>query len=66
MLTVIFKIYIGANAFVFSDENNIHQLFFQETQMCDIFDAYPELLCDDATYNLLDLWLPVYLTLCVD
>ena len=48
------------------DDNSFLGLFFQDKQMCDVFDAYPELLCVDATYKLLDLRLPVYLMLCED
>ncbi len=50
-----------------ADEENVFKgLFFQDKQMCDVFDAYPELLCVDATYKLLDLRLPVYLMLSED
>ena len=34
--------------------------------MLDVFQAYPELVCIDATYKLLELGLPAYLILCVD
>ena len=34
--------------------------------MKNAFQAYPELLCLDATYKLLELGLPVYLMLCED
>lgn len=34
--------------------------------MLESFNAYPELICLDATYKLLDLKLPVYLMLCED
>ena len=34
--------------------------------MTDTFNAYPELLCVDATYKLLNLKLTVYLMLCED
>ena len=34
--------------------------------MRDTFKAYPELLCLDATYKLLELRLPVYLMLSED
>ena len=30
------------------------------------FEAYPELVCLDATYKLLNLGLPVFLMLCED
>ena len=34
--------------------------------MRDTFKAYPELLCLDATYKLLELGLPVYIMLNMD
>lgn len=34
--------------------------------MLEAFEAYPELVCIDATYKLLELRLPVYLMLCED
>ena len=34
--------------------------------MKEAFAAYPELICLDATYKLLELGLPVYLMLCED
>ena len=34
--------------------------------MLAVFQAYPELVCIDATYKLLELGLPTYLMLCVD
>ena len=41
-------------------------LLFQEREMKTTFSAYPELLCLDATYKLLELGLPVYLMLSED
>lgn len=34
--------------------------------MQDAFAAYPELICIDATYKLLELGYPVYLIICED
>ena len=34
--------------------------------MIDTFRAYPELLCLDAIYKLLELGLPTYIMLCED
>ncbi len=34
--------------------------------MIEAFRAYPELVCVDATYKLLELRLPVYIMLCED
>ena len=42
------------------------RLYFQDHQMRSIFSAYPELLCVDATYKLLDLRLPLYIMLVED
>ncbi len=57
----------GASVEVYSDESkHFKGLFFQDKQMKEAFSAYPEFLCLDATYKLLDLGLPVYLMLCED
>ena len=48
------------------DQKNLKGLFFQDQQMIDTFRAYPELLCLDATYKLLELGLPTYIMLCED
>ena len=46
------------------EEENFLGLFFQDQQMKQAFDAYPELICLDATYKLLELGFPVYLMVC--
>ena len=52
---------------IYSDKDkNLKGLFFQDQQMKEAFQAYPELVCIDATYKLLELGLPVYLMLCED
>ena len=48
------------------EDNTFKGLFFQDKQMMQAFHAYPELLCLDATYKLLDLRLPIYLMLVED
>ena len=59
--------YIGASVEIYSDsERNLKGIFFQDQQMLECFKAYPELLCIDATYKLLELGLPVYLMLVED
>ena len=59
--------YSGATVEVYSDEKkNFKGLFFQDGQMKDAFQAYPEIVFIDATYKLLELGLPTYLTLCED
>lgn len=60
----ILIIYAGACVEVFSDEDGNFK--GQDKQMSEAFQAYPELLCLDATYKLLNLGLPVYLFLCED
>lgn len=60
-------ILLGAFVEVYCDnEKNFKGLFFQDQQMIDTFKAYPELLCIDATYKLVELRLPVYIMLCED
>lgn len=57
----------GASVEVYSDEGkNFKGLFFQDQEMKEAFKAYPELICFDATYKLLELGFPVYLMLCED
>lgn len=41
----------------------IQGMFFQDQEMKQVFAAYPELVCVDATYKLLKLHFPVYLML---
>ena len=56
--------YSGATVEVYSDEKkNFKGLFFQDGQMKDAFQAYPEIVFINATYKLLELGLPTYLTL---
>jgi zinc finger SWIM domain-containing protein 3 len=45
---------------------NLKGIFFQDKPMKDAFEAYPELLCVDATYKLLELGLPTYIMVCED
>ena len=45
------------------DQKNLKGLYFQDQQMIDMFRAYPEPLCLDATYKLLELGLPTYIML---
>lgn len=41
-------------------------IYFQDRQMKNILDAYPEMICVDATYKLLELRFPVYIILIED
>ncbi|XP_047140225.1 uncharacterized protein LOC124815512 [Hydra vulgaris] len=57
----------NANVDVLTDaENNLQGLFFQDISMHSVYNAYPEFLCMDATYRLLEVRLPVYILLCED
>ncbi len=49
-----------------NEENVFGGIFFQDVQMQQIFSAYPELVCVDATYKLLELRLPLYIMLVED
>ena len=52
---------------VYSDQDKHYKgLFFQNEQMKEAFNAYPEFICLDATYKLLELGLPTCLMLCED
>ena len=70
ILCVCSKIYfvnVGAKVTVFVDEENTLQaLYFQAKNMIDVFQSYPELLFIDATYKLNDLYMPLYVLLCID
>ena len=58
---------LGANVEVYIDnENNFKALFYQDKDMRDMFQCYPEILLVDATYKLNDLRLPLYVMLVVD
>ena len=52
---------------MFVDESDsLQAIFFQTQEMCDTFEAYPELILLDATYKLNDLHMPHYVTMNVD
>ena len=59
--------FAGACVEVLVDQSNVLQeIFFQDQEMKDMFAAYPELVCVDATYKLLELQFPVYMMLVED
>ncbi|XP_065684306.1 uncharacterized protein LOC124807723 [Hydra vulgaris] len=47
-------------------DNNLKGIFFQDHFMHCAYNSYPEFLCFDATYKLLQIRLPVYIILCED
>lgn len=49
-----------------NDSNVLHGIFFQDEEMMQAFAAYPELVCIDATYKLLELRFPLYIMLIED
>ena len=60
-------VHVGASVEVLVDQSDMLQgIFFQDQEMKDIFSAYPELVCVDATYKLLELRFPVYVMLIED
>ena len=60
-------LFLGASVHILQDESsNFQGLFFQDHRMKQTFDVYPELIFVDATYKLIRIRLPVYLTLCED
>ena len=57
----------GACVEVLTSESKVLQgIYFQDQEMKDVFAAYPELVCIDATYKLLELRFPVYIILVED
>ena len=60
-------VWIGSAVEICVDTNKRFKgLFVQDKQMGKAFEAYPELVCLDATYKLLNLRLLVFLMLCED
>lgn len=68
MTSPFFKLYcLGANVEVLvNKDSTINSLLFQDASMHSTYNAYPEFLCLDATYKLLEIHLPVYILLCED
>ena len=48
------------------EDNKFKALFYQDAEMHLVYQAYPELIMIDATYKLINLRLPLYLSLCID
>ena len=49
-----------------NESNLLVGIYFQDVEMKQIFSAYPELICIDATHKLLELRFPVYIMLVED
>jgi len=49
-----------------SEDQTMQGIYFQDPIMHADYNSYPEFLCMDATYKLLELRLPVYILLCED
>ena len=63
----VLKLCIGATVEVLvNDSNVLCGLYFQDKEMKQVFTAYPELLCIDATYKLVNLRFPFYILLAED
>ena len=57
----------GACVDVIVDNDNVLQgIFFQDHEMRQCFSSYPELVCVDATYKLIELRFPLYIMLVED
>ena len=46
-----------------TEERELRGIFFQDARMRETFEAYPELLCIDATYKVNDVRMPLYILL---
>ena len=65
MHTIIDTLYIGTSVDIYVDtEKNFKGIFMQDQLMLDAFKAYPEFICLDATYKLLELGLSVFVMVC--
>ena len=57
----------GACVDVIVDNDNVLQgIFFQDHEMRQCFSSYPDLVCVDATYKLIELRFPLYIMLVED
>ena len=57
----------GACVDVIVDNDTVLQgIFFQDHEMRQCFSSYPELVCVDATYKLIELSFPLYIRLVED
>ena len=64
---VIYIFCSGASVEVLVSESSVLMgIYFQDEEMKQIFSSYPELVCVDATYKLLELCFPVYIMLVED
>ena len=65
--TIIILLWIGATVEVLvGKSDDLQGIYFQDEEMKQIFRAYPELVCIDSTYKLLELRFPVYIMLVED
>jgi len=48
------------------NEQQLKGIFFQNPDMANSYSSWPELLCMDATYKLLETRLSVFIMLCED
>ena len=44
-----------------SESNILLGIYFQDEEMKKMFSSYPELVCIDVTYKLLEFRFPVYI-----
>ena len=48
------------------EENEFKGLFIQDTRMKLFYESYPEFICADSTYKLLDIRVPVFVLMAED
>jgi len=46
------------------DENNLKAVYYQDVDMKKSYEAWPEFICMDSTYKLLQLQMSVFILLC--
>ena len=47
-------------------DKNFKGIFFEDLQMQKVYEKFLEILLVDATYKLLELWMPIYLLIAID
>jgi len=60
-------LFIGADVELLTDaDHTLKGVFFQDQHMKSVYEAFPEFVCMDATYKLLETKFPVFILLCED
>ncbi|XP_055308157.1 uncharacterized protein LOC129572236 [Sitodiplosis mosellana] len=56
----------GATVKVITENQQVEGIYFQDSTMKDTFEAYPEIIFVDATYNVNDRNMPLQVVMCAD